>query len=231
MAEKLYRSASDGRGPAGERCLGGFLVRKYCWVPSARAWLVMLMIAALAAWGVFWQLAPFLAITERVPSEVLVFEGWCPPSLCKQTAAEFQGGHYKHLLLLRPVLNVPDRFESGRYSADYMANLLLQDGVPKSELTVLTPFVAKKDRTYHSALDAKQWLEKNRIPAQSIDVATDGPHARRSRLLYQKAFGIQVKVGIIAMQDPMFDTTNWWHGSEGVREVVGEAIAYGYSRF
>ncbi|MGA2556129.1 MAG: hypothetical protein ABSG04_07630, partial [Verrucomicrobiota bacterium] len=55
-------------------------------------------------------------------------------------------------------------------------------------------------------------------------------HARRSRLLFQKACGDDTKVGVIALDDVGYDPTHWWRTSEGVREVVGEGIAYLYAR-
>jgi hypothetical protein len=63
-----------------------------------------------------------------------------------------------------------------------------------------------------------------------MDVITLGPHARRSRLLYQKAFGNAVSLGVISLADPAYDSRYWWRSSEGVREVWGEAVAYLYAR-
>jgi hypothetical protein len=64
-----------------------------------------------------------------------------------------------------------------------------------------------------------------------IDVLTENLHARRTRLLFQKAFGRQVPVGVIAVPNPDYDSKHWWHYSDGVREVIGQAIAYAYARF
>ena len=38
-------------------------------------------------------------------------------------------------------------------------------------------------------------------------------------------------VGIIAVPNPDYDSRHWWQYSEGVREVIGESIAYSYARF
>ena len=103
-------------------------------------------------------------------------------------------------------------------------------GVPKEEETELFPIVAQKDRTYHAALAAKQWLAEQGMKVQSLDVATQGPHARRSRLMYEKAFGGDTKIGIIALANREYDPAHWWRSSEGVREVIGEGIAYLYAR-
>ena len=46
----------------------------------------------------------------------------------------------------------------------------------------------------------------------------------------QKAFGPSVKIGVISVPDPDYDPKHWWRYSEGVREVLGESIAYIYAR-
>jgi hypothetical protein len=66
---------------------------------------------------------------------------------------------------------------------------------------------------------------------ESLDLVTLGPHARRSRLLYEEAFGNKVKVGVIAIAIPDYDVKRWWRYSEGVREVIGEGIGYLYVKF
>jgi len=66
---------------------------------------------------------------------------------------------------------------------------------------------------------------------RSFDVVTQDAHARRTRLLFQKAFGNGVSVGIISIPNPDYDAKRWWRYSEGVREVIGEGIAYIYARF
>ena len=64
----------------------------------------------------------------------------------------------------------------------------------------------------------------------SINVVTESVHARRTRLLFQEAFGGEVKVGIIAARNPDYDPEHWWSSSDGFREVSGETIAYLYAR-
>ena len=50
-------------------------------------------------------------------------------------------------------------------------------------------------------------------------------------MLFQAALGPDVKVGIISVPDPDYDPAHWWHYSEGVREILGESIAYIYAKF
>jgi hypothetical protein len=135
------------------------------------------------------------------------------------------------VLVVRGIYESADKYESGRYFTDYIANLLVQYGVPEASVhTVFCP-VTEKDRTYHSALAIQRWLAEHALAVDALDLATVGPHARRSRLLYKKAFGPKMRIGVIALRDKSYDPTHWWRSSEGIREVPFEAMAYLYVRF
>src|SRR5579864_1551103 len=132
------------------RRLGGLFVKRECWTLNPRVKWGGFVLAVILLALVFWKVHPFLAVTDRVPSDTLIIEGWSPPSTMKQAAAEFISGKYERAILVRPILDQGDKYESGRYTGDFMAHLLVQHGVPEARLTTLFPFVAKKDRTYTS---------------------------------------------------------------------------------
>jgi uncharacterized SAM-binding protein YcdF (DUF218 family) len=90
---------------------------------------------------------------------------------------------------------------------------------------------AVRDRTYSGAVGAQRWLAAHRPQVGAINVVTLGVHARRSRLLFEKAFGHDVTVGVIAVPDQDYDQNHWWKYSEGVKEVISESAAYLYARF
>ena len=87
-----------------------------------------------------------------------------------------------------------------------------------------------RDRTYGSALALKAWFYEHGLKVQRINVVTESAHARRTRLMFEAALGPDVTVGIIAVRNPDYDPDHWWHYSEGVREVLGESLAYLYAR-
>ena len=74
----------------------------------------------------------------------------------------------------------------------------------------------------------RDWFRDN-TPVHTINVVTEGAHARRTRLLYQKAVGRNVTVAIIAVSNADYNPKQWWRYSDGVREV--ESIAYIYAKF
>ena len=65
------------------------------------------------------------------------------------------------------------------------------------------------------------------MPAK-LNVVSVGPHARRSRLLFRRAFGRQTQVGVVSVPNPDYDPQRWWAYSIGFRTVVGESVGYLY---
>ena len=91
--------------------------------------------------------------------------------------------------------------------------------------------VIARERTYSSAVALRDWVRDHNLPIHSFNVITEDSHARRTQLLYKEAFGKNVTIGIIAVSNPDYDPKDWWRYSDGIREVIGESIAYTYARF
>ena len=118
----------------------------------------------------------------------------------------------------------------GSYAA-LTADVLREVGAaPGTVHAVPAPEVAR-DRTYSSAVALRDEFARSGAPVAMLNLMTSGPHSRRSRLLYEKAFGPAVRIGTISTAERGFDPDRWWTTSAGVRTVVGELIAYLYARF
>jgi hypothetical protein len=177
-----------------------------------------------------WEAHPFFAVTKSVKSDVLVVEGWIPTEVVEQAAAEFTRGNYRTVVVVRATYD----FEEGLFpptSENRVAAKLVRCGIQRDRIVPLVYTGIRKDRTYHSALTVKEWFVKNGGIPSSFNLVTLGPHARRSWVLFAKAFGDTANIGIVALEDYTYDSSHWWRTSEGVREVIGETIAYVYARF
>ncbi|MFH0925352.1 MAG: ElyC/SanA/YdcF family protein [bacterium] len=174
---------------------------------------------------------PFLAENHPIKGEVLVVEGWLPDYALKKAITEFNTNNYSLLF----VTGVP--LLKGYYLLEYEtdagvgAATLEKLGFNKDLLRVVPAPFTKKDRTYTSAIALKQCLAESKLLVRSINLVSLGPHSRRSRLLFEKAFGKKVSIGVVAVEDIDYDPDEWWRSSNGVRMVIGEAIAYIYARF
>ena len=116
-------------------------------------------------------------------------------------------------------------------AATWGANRLRRGGVGRELIQEVPSPEVSRDRTYSSAVALRNWFRDHGVSVQAINVVTEDVHARRTRLLFQDAFGPKVSVGVIAPQNNEYDPKRWWCYSEGVREILGETIAYVYARF
>jgi hypothetical protein len=209
----------------------GLLTRKERWGPSWRGWLVLLLLATLSGWLATLKIYSFLAPTSRVHAKILVVEGWVSAQTLRQAIKEFRTGGYREVITSGCLTYEDSGWRTGSTYADWAAQRLQRYGLTDAPITPVPCYEENRDRTFHSALAVRSWLERNRPAITAVDLLTTGPHARRSWLLFQKALGPDITVGIISVPDPQYDHYHWWRSSEGVREVLGETIAYIYARF
>jgi uncharacterized SAM-binding protein YcdF (DUF218 family) len=210
----------------------GIFLRKERWGLSWGGRLVVVSVVVVTLYLLVSNAYSFLAVTHRVDTQILVVEGWIHEYAIRAADKEFETGRYQHVFTTGgPVTG------SGHYVNDYQtsasvgADLLKNAGVPSDSVQMVPSRVMDRDRTYGSAVALRNWLREHNVPVRSINVVTEDVHARRTCLLFQKALGKNVTVGIIAVPNPDYDARRWWRYSEGVKEVGSEAFAYIYARF
>ena len=207
------------------------VTKRECWKLSWCGRLLLALLFVAGSWFVAVSIYPFLAVMDKIPARVLVVDGWMQANSLKRALAEFRSGEYDSLVLIQPLLDAEGQNDPGLACRNWVVAWFLQQGVTNAQLATLQPQVAMRDRTYHSALAVQAWLKEQGLSGQPINVITHGPHARRSRLLYRKVFGDGYKLGIISLRNLDYDPAHWWRTSAGVRELIGESIAYLYVRF
>lgn len=227
----MIESETVPRTPEG-RLLGGVLVRRPRWGLSLKGKLLVLFLALGLLLAIGMRIYPFLAVTKRVDADVLVVEGWIHQYAIDVAAEEFRAGSYQHLFTTGgPVIGKGGYINDFNTAASVGGDLLKKTGIPRDEVQIVPSRVNGRDRTYSSAIALRDWLREHNVQVHGINVVTENAHARRSRLLFQKALGPDVAVGIIAVSSPDYDARRWWSYSDGVREVIGEGIAYIYAKF
>jgi uncharacterized SAM-binding protein YcdF (DUF218 family) len=211
--------------------LWGTITRRERWGLSTRGWLIGFA-AALLLFSLFWfRVYPFLAVTHRVNTNVLVVEGWVHEYAIRAALKEFQSSHYERIFATGgPVEGTGGYTNDYNTSASVGADLLKKNGLASGSVQMVPSRVMDRDRTYGSAIALRNWFNEHNMPVSGIDVVTEDLHARRTRLLFQKALGDKVTVGVIAVPNPDYDARRWWRYSEGVKDVVSETVAYLYAK-
>lgn len=215
---------------AGRVVLSGVFERRERWSLTPTGWIALLLAVALMFGLVVWRVHPFLAVTDRVDSQLLVVEGWIPNYALEESLSEFKAKPYGLIFTVGCDILTGVNVEAGDDQATYAAKRLVWLGMnPKLVQPVPSP-TQYRNRSYASAVALREWVEQHRLSVTSFNLVTVGAHARRSRLLFQKAFGGNVHIGVIAVQDREYDPDRWWRSSEGVKEVISEGAGYLYAR-
>jgi uncharacterized SAM-binding protein YcdF (DUF218 family) len=218
------------RGPARRR-LFGFVNRKERWSLSWKGWLLFGFLFVGLGILLVRNIHPFLAVTHRSDADTLVVEGWVSQYTIRAAVSEFKQGHYQR------VFTTGGPFAgSGGYTNDYNTTAhqgcvrLQSAGLSADVIQMIPSRVPDRDRTYSDAVALRNWLRQHHVPVHNINVITEAAHARRSRLLFQRALGPDIKVGIVSVPSPDYDSKHWWHYSDGVKEIISEGAAYLYAR-
>jgi hypothetical protein len=213
------------------RSFWGLLRRRHCLVPTWRGWLILWLAMMVACALAVRAVHPFLAVTDPVPGEALVAEGWMPDYAIQQVIEEFRHNRYDALYVTGGPIEHGERLSEFKTYAEFGAAVIERFGLPTNVVQAVPAPMVRQDRTFAAALALKHWLHRHGTIPAKINVISTGAHARRTRLLFEKAFGKSALIGIIAVDEQRYDPKHWWKTSNGFRDVVSETVAYVYARF
>jgi hypothetical protein len=206
------------------------LRRRQIILPTWRGWVLLLAFFALVCAVGLRHGYRFLAVTESIPGGVLVVEGWAPDCTMRQAIDEFRSNRYEMIFVTGVPVDYGGPLSSYKTYAEIGSATLIAMGMDSNVVQGVSAPEVRRDRTYASAAALAKWFNSHSGPPLRLNLMTEGPHARRSRLLFQRALGPQTAVGIIAIQPRDYQPTRWWRYSSGVRNVTSEFIAYFYAK-
>jgi hypothetical protein len=202
--------------------------RREIWFPTLWGWLALLVLGAAFVLFVGRSIHGFLAMTDPVGARVLVVEGWMGPEELDEVIAVFRARGYERIITTGGPMSSWSPAPAPTNYADRAALYLKEHGVPEEALTAVPARARIRDRTYNSAVTVREWAKRSGLRLEALDLISDGPHARRSRALYQLAFGPEVKVGVLATKSYDYDAARWWRSSLGAKDVIEQAIEYAW---
>jgi uncharacterized SAM-binding protein YcdF (DUF218 family) len=233
-AEKVVEQKAAAKAPladVSEKKGWGLWRRRECLMPTWRGWLALAVVFGTVALMAVRGAYNFLAVTDPRPGGVLVVEGWAADYALEAAVADFKQFSYEKVYVTGGPIEYGAPLSSYKTYAELGTATLLALGMSSNVVQPVPAPRVKQDRTYACALALKKWMDEHGVQLTRINLVTVGTHARRSRLLFQKSFGKEMPIGIVAIPEPDYDTKHWWRSSLGFRAVTGEAIAYLYARF
>jgi uncharacterized SAM-binding protein YcdF (DUF218 family) len=209
----------------------GIIRKREAWRLSWRGWLILTFVLFSVSLPALVGIYPFLSVTQRVDASVLVVEGWAHEYAIRAAVKEFRISSYQRVFTTGgPVEGIGGYINDYNTAASVGADLLKKNGLPTELVQMVPSRVMDRDRTYGSAVALRNWFREHNVSVHGINVVTEDLHARRSRLLFQKALGDNIVVGVIAVPNPDYDARRWWRYSEGVKDVISETAAYLYAK-
>jgi len=206
-----------------------FFTTKTLWVPTLWGWLLLstLMIGACVA--LIRSAYTFLAPDQPVGAKLLVIEGWMSPAEIDQAIIHFKSYGYRNIITTGGPAPTSLHRQPGVSFAVLARDYLIENGLPDNVITAVAAPASARDRTYLSAVMVREWLTRSSEPIEALDVFSEGAHSRRTRLLYQRAFGESVRIGIIAAKPDNYDPSTWWRSSTGTKTVITEAMGWAWT--
>lgn len=222
-------------GPSGAARVSRLFRRREVWLPTLWGWLLLLSLGALLVLALGYSALSLLGpqAPARGPggegAEVLVVEGWLDERELDHALDLIRRGRYRQVWTSGGPIDPQIDVGGWRNFALRTANYLESHGAGGVPVRAAPAPDTYRDRTYLSALAVRDRLRQSGGLPPAIDIYSAGPHGRRSRLLYRLAFGPDVEVGVLSAPITDFGQRRWWSSSVGVKTVIGEAIALGWT--
>jgi uncharacterized SAM-binding protein YcdF (DUF218 family) len=202
--------------------------RRTIWCPTALGTVctAIVFFGPLAWW--FNCGESFLSSTCRLPSQILVVEGWIGFEGIRAAKLEFEQRNYQFIVTSGGV-SASEGWERGGWSyAEGAQRELIRLGIPMEKIILAPAKDTTTQRTYQSAIAVLHALASNGIRPKSINIFTFGPHARRSRLVFEKAYSPETQVGVIGWEPPSYSSNLWWHSSDRAKQLIVESAGFFY---
>jgi hypothetical protein len=195
-------------------------------MPTISGWIFILFICFVTGFLLAKNLYSFLALNLPSGARVLVVEGWLAPQELDQAIEAFKKGKYERIVTTGgPVSGWPGLSQDTDY-AELAADYLAHHGVQRDLISAVSAQKSAQERTFLSAVMFRESAQRLGITLDAVDIFSAGPHARRSRLLFQMALGQEVRVGVLAAKPDGFDPAVWWRTSEGVEQMFFQSFGY-----
>jgi hypothetical protein len=169
----------------------------------------------------------FLSVTSRTNADTLIVEGWIGKEGTTAAKAEFDRGGYQYFV----VTGGPSKaawLENPINLAEAAKSQLLRLGVPAPKVISAPCEDSELQRTYTSAVAAKQMLASHGLHPKKVNILTRGAHARRSHLVYIKVFKPDTEVGVISWLPSATSRQAWWQSSARAKDFLDESVGFAY---
>lgn len=204
--------------------------KKEVWVPTGLGLVSLLLLLGLFILCLFFRVYPFLSKTSPQPHAAFVLvEGWLADAELKELLPKIESDQM--IVTSGGPITFGQKILHYENYAELATARLIQMGIAPERIITAPAPETDRDRTFVSALAVRKKLEELGQFGKSVELYSVGAHARRSHLLFRRAFGADYPLGVVAITPPNYNLDHWYLYSKGVRHVTGEFIAWVYAKF
>lgn len=205
-----------------------FIRKRNCWRPTFLGWIVLLLILGLLFRLWMGTVSSYLSEDKPVQAKILVVEGWIEDEALTHAIELYHRDHYAHIIVTGLPITFRKDYLHFKNTAQAAVAQIKKNGFNDTVYEAVIPSTVYIDRTYNTAVATRKIMEQHPEWGKAFNVYSVGVHARRTYLMFQRAFGDGYTIGILSEKDPTFDPKHWWRTSKGFRNVSNEFMAYVY---
>src|SRR5687767_14904946 len=124
----------------------GLFVRRERWGLSRRGWVLLTFVIVALVFTMVRGTLPFLTVNNGGDGEIMVVEGWISTRRVERAAIAFHRGHYQRVVVVKNVSQEGNKWETGAYTANWVASDLVAQGVPTNKIQLIFCPVVRRDR-------------------------------------------------------------------------------------
>ncbi len=209
--------------------------RRTVWLPTLSGALLVLVIAATAFVLIARAAGFYLFINEPAhgrdgrPARLLIVEGWLDEDALDDAAVAFRHGGYERIVTSGGPIDSWREGQTATHYAERAAGYLRRHGLADVPIAAASAPASAQDRTFLSAVVVRDWVRREGLNPDAVDVYSVGVHARRSRMVYRLAFGPSVAIGMLAATPRNYDLEHWWRTSQGAKAVLDESLSLAWT--
>ena len=193
-------------------------------------WVLVISLLLLTGILLVRNVHDFLELQRPVSSTAIVVLGTLPDSALESIVQQLAEESSTIILTAGGPISRGSHLSSYRDYATLAAATLNKIAPPGTRIVAVPANKTKRDRVYESALALRDWQRRHASHISAINVYSLGVRSRRTKSIFDAAFGDEVEVGIVPVDDPSYDASVWWTTSQGFRTVTDESIAYLYAK-
>jgi hypothetical protein len=203
-------------------------VTKQCRRLTLWGWLVLLLLLALVFRLWLGTVCSWLSLNQPVPAKTLVVEGWIEDYALQHAVDFYRKNNYNHMIVTGLPITQWRDYVTFKNTAQGAVAVMKRYGFKDTVYKAVIPLSVTINRTYNTAVATRLLFQKHPEFGKSFNIYSVGVHARRTHLMFERAFGNPYKIGVIADTDRTFDPEHWWRTSKGFRNVSNEFVAFNY---